>query len=198
MDESRRALIAENINLLSQLRTLITQTSSSTFQRQHPDLGSGSIGEQVRHVLNHYESLLRDCTTVDYENRTRGSSVETAPSFALFRIDEISQELQQLAQGSGPSRVRMPETVTISGQKRRVHLDSTMERELSFLASHTTHHLALIRILATVAGSRVPSGVGLAKSTQDYRQSLDQGDGAAQPRPLAAGDVFTGRKRAST
>ena len=49
---------------------------------------------------------------------------------------------------------------------------STVARELRFLASHTTHHFAIMRVLLADAGVRVPAGFGLAPATQRHREQL--------------------------
>ncbi len=49
-----------------------------------------------------------------------------------------------------------------------VETDSTLERELAMLASHTVHHYAIVALLLRIKGVVVPETFGVAPSTQRH------------------------------
>ncbi len=175
MEDVRRELIDENLRLLGQVQMIILRLPASLYRQQHAQLGSGSIGQQVRHVLNHYETLLQADGDVDYESRTRDVRVESSPDAGLDCLEGIVRGLLDLRttyrQPGGCLQVL--ESLEGVEDLSRVPLATSLERELSFLASHTTHHLAIVRILAAAQGVALSDEVGVAKATRLYHEATE-------------------------
>lgn len=125
------------------------------------------IGRHIRHVLEHYDSLLNAREgLVDYENRARDSATETDPDVARERIGDIRAALLALPADAVPASLAIRYTPG-DGEVARA-LDTSLERELHFVLSHTVHHMALIALLARREGYQVAHDFGVAASTQRY------------------------------
>ena len=48
-----------------------------------------------------------------------------------------------------------------------MELDSNFLRELQFVSHHSTHHMAMIRVICTNLGVSLPSDFGIAASTRN-------------------------------
>jgi uncharacterized damage-inducible protein DinB len=153
------------IRLLDEVAGMLMQVRPSVYTAR-PFLGiSGSIGEHVRHVLDHVAPLAtagpHDILT--YDERVRGTSVEADSAAALATIVRIKAVLTT----ADSPNLDQPITVTaiLSRGREPVAMRSTLRRELAFVISHTVHHQALIAMLLAAAGHAAPETFGLAPST---------------------------------
>lgn len=163
-------LVDANRMLLDGAAALFSQLDDKLYTETYPAYHSGSIGQHLRHVLDHYRSILdRRDGYIDYDARRRHSRVETCRQTALAEISGILQELPALADEdvlvSSENSIR--ETVV-------VHARSTLMRELMFATSHAVHHFALIAMLIRMKGIAVPADFGVAPATLTYLRSLKQ------------------------
>jgi uncharacterized damage-inducible protein DinB len=125
---------------------------------------SGSVGQHVRHCLDHVSALVaaRADAPLTYDHRERDTPVETDPAVARARIAELLSRLDVWARRplNTPLRVssRLSPSDTLTGW-------STLARELAFVVSHTIHHHATIAVLLDIHAFPVPGGFGYAPST---------------------------------
>ena len=127
---------------------------------------SGSIGEHVRHVLEHISSLVACCPSavLSYDHRTRGTAVETEPSAAVREMMRLDAALERWADRSLDEPVAVTSVMAASGAS--VTGWSTMARELAFVMSHTIHHQAIVALLLEQQGTGLPDErFGYAPST---------------------------------
>jgi uncharacterized damage-inducible protein DinB len=126
---------------------------------------SGSIGEHVRHCLEHISALLAadPSRPLSYDHRQRGTAVETEPGEALRQILQFKNALNAWSTRSLDEPLRV--TSMISASDDAVIGWSTLARELAFVVSHTIHHQAMIGILLAVHGYSVPEQFGHSPST---------------------------------
>jgi len=168
IDRDLERLIGENRNLLLQVEELIVALTEEQYQRQHPELGSNSLGEHIRHLIEHYEVFLASSGDVDYDRRQRNPEPQRSIAMARQRLDELGDELERLGGGSGQADTPMtlryhPDDGHDSGE---LGIGTTMARELAFVASHTVHHMALIRMLAMRMGVEPSAEFGVARATR--------------------------------
>lgn len=145
--------------------------------------GWAPVGSQFRHVLDHYRSFLlgRSGGCIDYDARPRDRRIETDPAEAASVMASILEGLEQIRVDEADHRV----TVTMdSGGDSGVPdwSASTIGRELQFLASHTVHHYALIKLLLEDAGVGTSAGFGVAPSSLAHERG---------GRPLTHGNFRT-------
>ncbi len=143
-------------------------------------LGLGSysdiVGPHLRHVIEHYEALLpalraNDCATqlplVDYDARARDHRLERDCAVAQRRLRVLQTSLQSLRSSIAPLLDRDVNVRFLIGHAGQTELttQSTIARELIFLASHTVHHFALLEALATAHGKSFGVNFGRAPAT---------------------------------
>jgi uncharacterized damage-inducible protein DinB len=159
------------VRLLEELASMLMQVRPSVYTAR-PFLGmSGSIGEHVRHVLDHVAPLATAAPhdILTYDERVRGTSVEADSTAALATI----VRMKALLTTADSAHFDQPITVTaiLSRGREPVAMRSTLRRELAFVISHTVHHQALIAMLLAAAGHAAPQTFGLAPSTPTLGRS---------------------------
>lgn len=153
------------VRLLDELASMLMQVSPSVYTAR-PLLGvSGSIGEHVRHALDHVAAFAAagQDEVLTYDGRERGTPVESDSGAALRAILRLKTALTTGASEGLDRPVAV--TAVLSRGREPVSMRSTLRRELAFVVSHTVHHQALIAMLLAVAGTDVPHSFGLAPST---------------------------------
>jgi uncharacterized damage-inducible protein DinB len=154
--------------LLEQLRDLVTRLPTAIYLARPAARVSGSVGEHVRHCLDHVAALTTalDSEELSYDVRRRGTSVEVDPVTAANEIERLCCRLDEF-----PENVQR--SITLSAMLEPDAPVSTMRttvaRELAFVIQHTIHHCALIAVLLEWQGWRVPYGFGLAPATAAAR-----------------------------
>lgn len=151
--------------LLDELAALVAGLDADVYGARFPADASGSIGEHVRHCLDHVGALLAAGPTaiVNYDKRERGTPAESDPAAASRQIVRLSAALERWASRSTDEPVQLE--LLVSRDTKPIETWSTLGRELAFVISHTIHHQALIAVLLAVHGCDVPARFGCAPST---------------------------------
>lgn len=169
------ALCRDNLDQLDRIDRLLARLGPGDYTCEQ--VCADPIGRHVRHVLEHYDSLLQGVDgRIDYETRERDPDVEADPVIARERIAGLREELAVLPETDVPGSIRVRYT-SACGDQPPAELNSTLERECHFVLSHTVHHMALIAVLAQRDGHGVPEDFGVAGSTLRYRAN----SGASAP-----------------
>ncbi|MEM0965060.1 MAG: DinB family protein [Verrucomicrobiota bacterium] len=166
--------VSANLSLLSQCAALLETFSPEIYSAKEPPVFPSSIGAHVRHVLDHYDSLLAGVSAglIDYHSRERDADTEVHISRALERIRDIRDQMTDAKW----SETDLSESLQlrVSAEDPPKTISSTLERELFFSLSHSIHHFALIAMTARRNGSDIPSDFGVAPSTLSYRKTLEE------------------------
>jgi uncharacterized damage-inducible protein DinB len=151
--------------LLSELAALVGGLPAEVYCSRFAAPHSGSIGEHVRHCLDHVSALLLvdGSRTLSYDHRDRGTAVESDPAAAVRRMRHLQDALETWAMRSLDEPIRVASMLSADGDA--VSGWSTLARELAFVVSHTIHHQAMIGLLLATRGYAVPTRFGHAPST---------------------------------
>ena len=160
------ALRAGADHLLAQCGTLVVGADIQAFSAPSTVMPGGTIGKHVRHVLDHYQALLRACehegATIDYDHRARDERTQTDPAPALRVIETVRVAVRALPDDA--QRRVIVELLTFAHGPTTL-VASTLARELAFATHHAVHHQAMIGAIAAEVGVRVPDLFGKAPAT---------------------------------
>lgn len=161
-------LIAYNTTILQQLDRLLHQLRDVELCKPCPLLFGSSIGQHFRHILEFYGCLLaaEEGTCFSYDRRQRNPLIETeviaarasaVRSIGLLRELRVDRELMMESE--------------LPGTGDRTALRTTLLRELVYLADHSVHHLAMVRIALEHELPHVvfPEHLGVAASTRNHK-----------------------------
>ena len=151
---------------LEELAAVVAALSPEAYGARLFPNASGSIGEHVRHCVDHVSALVSadPSSCLSYDRRDRGTAVETDQAQALRCIQLLRIKI---AVGRWSTRLDEPICVVSTVARGGAMLSgmSTLARELAFVLNHTIHHQAMIGLLASLHGCEVPDGFGFAPST---------------------------------
>ena len=151
--------------LLDELASLVLGLDPDVYCARGESSVSGTIGEHIRHCLDHVWALVsaHPSGTLSYDHRERGTAVETDASVAIQQILRLKAGLDRWSTRSLDEPIRVTSMISPSGES--VTGWSTLARELAFVVSHTIHHQATIAVLLTLHGLEAPDRFGHSPST---------------------------------
>lgn len=159
-------LLQANHALLEEAVALIAGLDDDFYTRPLPQYASGSIGQHLRHVLDHYDAVLGMTDgVIDYDRRRRDSRLESCREEGIREVRRVRDALAALS--DRPVRICSETSPT---RKAVVTADSSLRRELLFATSHAVHHFALIAMLLRIQGVAVPAAFGVAPATLTYQR----------------------------
>lgn len=161
-------LSAAACHLLGQCRGLIESLSDGAYIAPSPRLGGGTIGQHLRHTLDHYRAIVHAQGVIDYDRRERDRPMETSRAEALKVIDDTRERLLALSAQGDASPVVIRVMITSDGAETQ--LSSTLGRELAFATHHGVHHQAMMKSIATELGTPVDQSFGRAPSTLHFER----------------------------
>jgi hypothetical protein len=152
-------------DLLDDLADLLIRMSSDLYVARPVPSISGSIGEQVRHTLDHISTLLTASAseTLSYDRRHRGTAIETNLRDAIDETFRLRALVELESDRSLDEPIMVAAKVSVSSASMESW--STIGRELAFVVAHTIHHEAIIALLLASQGVPVPARFGYAPST---------------------------------
>src|SRR5262249_31487082 len=105
----------------------------------------------------------RPDSTLSYDRRQRGTTIEYDPDAALQEIFRLKAAIDRLSSRSLDEPIRVSSLVDTSGEA--IVATSTLGRELAFVVSHTVHHQATMAAVLALQGLEPPAAFGFAPST---------------------------------
>lgn len=160
------SLIRQNHLLIDQALDLISKVSVTVYKSSCKEVFSSSIGQHMRHCIEHYDELLiayAEKRVIRYHARPRNIDVETCPETAANRLRFIRNQLDRIESEN--------DSLKVSEGGISEPTSSSLARELEFLISHTVHHFALIMVIANKFKIDVSEDFGVAFTTLKYRES---------------------------
>ncbi len=156
--------------VLGQLADLVSALTDEQYVTKPVGVVPSSIGGHLRHNLDHLDALLAglDRGEVDYDQRRRGTDVETSRPAALAALHRQQRLLRNLPDLAEDQPLRL--TVLVDRSAPPLEVETSVGRELAFVLSHTIHHNALLAVMARLLGVSVPEHFGYAPSTLAHRE----------------------------
>jgi hypothetical protein len=183
-------ILQQKLQLMHVIKTRFGKDQATTLYREVCPIVQASIGQHVRHSMDHLESAARVAAAaaaeneddhkqeIHYDLRKRGGDDEDDLFAAEKRIQNVVNVLESLdrqAVSFNCSRP-VPAYFMLSSDPTEFNLPSTIGREMGFAAHHALHHMALIKIIAThtigLAPDELPSNFGRAPSTVVHDRSI--------------------------
>jgi hypothetical protein len=166
----RDALIKTNIGWLCQALDLLDRLDDAAFASSPAGMEPHRAGAHLRHIVEFYRAFLAGVPSfhIDYDARRRDPEIERSRKAASNAIRTIIHEL------NSSSALRFDATVWVRMEDEPAtaipepYLESSIDRELQVLSSHTIHHFALIAMTLRLHGVPMPPEFGMAPSTLRY------------------------------
>ncbi|OOF10564.1 hypothetical protein BZG82_07280 [Salinivibrio sp. PR5] len=171
LNEEDRAVIRGNLDVIGQAQKLLDSLSDTTYSQKKADGFTSTIGQHMRHALDVYVALKQGeaCGDIDADRRRRGHLVEHDRQMARKEWQWLAEWLQSLSHQQLHRPVHISTQVTLYSTNT-VCLSTTLMRELIVVASHATHHFAMIRSAAYELGEVLDEHIGVAAATASYER----------------------------
>ncbi len=166
-------LVQYNKNCLRQGISLIQRLTQPSFILVDPPVYESSIGEHVRHIVEHYLCFFEGIQKgrVDYDARQRDVRISSDREYAAAEYERVCSELDALDSNSASLDVKMAGTK--DAEDESPWSESNVKRELQYLQAHTIHHYALISMIMRIQGLETDGDFGVAPSTLRHRMTSD-------------------------
>lgn len=164
----RAALLRANARLLMEGAAVLSRVDPAVFAGG--GARAGAAGAHLRHCLDFYDAFLGGVPArrIDYHARERDARTESDRGFALARIARTADALLALDPAALPPVLAVRVGGELEEEPRWA--ESSPERELEALFSHTIHHWALIATGLRGEGHEIPDAFGVAPSTLRARR----------------------------
>ena len=170
---------------LSDLHSILLEIDDRDFCDKESSVIRGSIGEHIRHSLDHLRAFLSVVSCKDqnsqkeqnavseksrifYDRRERGMKEETDRYTCLLEIKRIQGLFGDLySQENAYTRLDQKVEVehVIDAKGTTAVFSSYADRELMFIYHHLLHHYAMIAFHLRLLRKNVPSSFGVAPAT---------------------------------
>jgi uncharacterized damage-inducible protein DinB len=160
------------LQLADLIDSLSNEQYSRPFAQPQSKVQDSPIGAHVRHILDHVAALTHGLAsgTITYDQRQRGTAVETDRQAGLEQINSLIQALSAVRPEMIDRQVKL--IVVLDPDQPDQTLDSTIGREVAFVLSHSIHHNAIIRALVEREGVHTPKWFGYAPATVQYQKQV--------------------------
>jgi len=167
--ETCSGLVAANVGLLQQARSLVDRMDDATFSTSPKGFAPHRVGSHLRHVLEFYDCFLEGVATsrIDYDARKHDETLERNRHAAGVQVSSIIRDLEEAS--SLPKDLAL--VVRVEDSEADAWLCSSIGRELQALSSHTIHHFALIAMTLRLHGVAVDPNFGMSPSTLRFQSA---------------------------
>lgn len=167
----RDALIKTNIGWLRQALELLDWVDDEAFATSPAGMEPHRAGAHLRHIVEFYQAFLGGVASfhIDYDARRRDPEIERSRKAASAAIRTIIRELSSCPALRFDAIVWVRMEDAPASAIPETYMESSIDRELQVLSSHTIHHFALIAMTVRLHGVPVPPEFGMAPSTLRYQ-----------------------------
>jgi|SRR5690242_4187483 len=163
-------LIGATEDVLLQGLKLLFELGDATYSRTAGSPFHASIGGHYRHVLEHFESLIKGLRAgeINYDARERNVRLQREVTYASVVTCDVLRALRRYSAETLSRSCKVINSVGY-GASQPVSMDSNIGRELAYCIGHAIHHYAIIRLICHELAISVPAEFGVAPSTLKHR-----------------------------
>lgn len=167
---TNQSLIECNITALNEGVELLSLLNSSQYVQGYKPAFQSTIGAHFRHILEHYQCFFLQHREGQfcYDSRKRDQKLELDINYANCTIDEVLESFGTLNDDD------FNRHYVIFDQQASGEVVTTLQRELLFLQSHTTHHYAIIAAMSRAIGAQPQDEFGVAIATRAFEKEQTQ------------------------
>ncbi len=175
--DQRSYFIAQNTQQLQSGIDVLSGVDDEVYTAGNHDFFASGIGKHFRHIIDLYNCFLRAGNgRVDYDARERDPRIENDRVYAIEKAKEVIAGLNALGHDAATAKHTPEECLVNSNEGANPEYvtpwcESSLVRELQYLASHTVHHYAIIAMILRILGHDCPEHFGVAPSTIIYEES---------------------------
>lgn len=174
---TNQSLINTNVAALEDGAELLAILDAEEYTSGFAPAFHSTIGAHFRHVLEHYRCLLSQIGSglFCYDSRARDQLLECDIDYAERTISELKVALSKIDDGQFES------AYSIDDQQVAGSVETSLQRELVFLQSHTIHHYAIIGAMTRTLGKQPETDFGVAIATRAHQQQCPDHNGVNAP-----------------
>jgi hypothetical protein len=152
---------------------LLFKLSDRTYSHFVDAPYSASIGGHYRHVLEHFQCVVRSIRSgeINYDARERNPRLETEVTYASIATCDVLRAIKNYNEAILNRTSKVVNSVSYGSSEPSV-IDTNIGRELAYCIGHAIHHYAIIRLICSQVDIEVPAEFGVAPSTLQYKSSL--------------------------
>jgi hypothetical protein len=153
-------------DVLLQGCAFLDRVSDEVYSRPLDGTISSSLGTHYRHVLDHFFCLVEGIRTeqVNYDERRRNPQLECSVAQARLATVGLIEEFRGLSADILQRECSVAYSVRY-GEGEVALVRSNLAREVMFCVGHAIHHFAILKLLCTGQGVKLPYEFGVAPST---------------------------------
>ena len=158
-------LVVATQDVLLQGLSLLFQLSDRTYC-QIVDAHGASIGEHYRHVVQHFEGVIRSIHSgeINYEARERNHRLETDVTFAAIATCDVLRAIKKYDTATLNRACAVVSTLR-DPASRPLFVETTVGRELAYCIGNAIHHYTTVRQICGQIGVEVPPEFAIARSS---------------------------------
>jgi hypothetical protein len=167
-------LIADARQVLLQGLTLLFDLDDHKYSHVAGTPFNASVGQHYRHVIEHFQSLIRGLQSgdINYDARDRSVRLQTEVTYGSVITCDVLRVLKRHSDETLSRECDVINTVGYGGGPSTFR--SNAGRELAYCTGHAIHHYAIIRLICHQMGVTVPAEFGFAPSTLKHRSAAAQ------------------------
>lgn len=167
------ALMQAAQDVLLQGLGLLFELGDHTYSRSAGAPFHAAIGGHYRHVLEHFQSLIRGLRSgeINYDAHDRNQRLQGEVTYASVATCDVLRALKPCTADTLARECTVISSVGY-GSSKPVAMESNVSRELAYCIGHAIHHYAIIRLICHEFGITVPLEFGVAPSTLKHKAML--------------------------
>ena len=166
-------LIVASQDVLMQGLGLLFELGDGTYSLVAGTPFNASVGQHYRHVLEHFQSLIRGlrAAEINYDARERNQRLQSDVTYASIATCDVLRALKQYTDHTLARDCKVINSVGYSASQPTC-LESNVSRELAYCIGHAIHHFAIVRLICHEIDITVPAEFGVAPATLKHMKAL--------------------------